>query len=139
MAVFLLFTASVFLVSYFYYIGPTLVPEVFTCHFIWFSFTCGISGLCIHPFLYSHYGRSIKMFGPPMAYWTGRFESKHRIAKGELPIQNKDLFLTFFVFDQWYYHSPTQVGVTMSLVFHSTKPNNIDQQQSQLNSTNQPF
>ena len=22
------------------------------------------------------------MFGPPLSYWTGRFESKHRIAKG---------------------------------------------------------
>ena len=21
------------------------------------------------------------MFGPPMSYWTGRFESKHRVAK----------------------------------------------------------
>jgi hypothetical protein len=23
----------------------------------------------------------IKLFGPPIIYWTGRFESKHRIAK----------------------------------------------------------
>ena len=33
-----------------------------------------------HHFL-SHYGRTIRMFGPPMCYWTGRFESKHRVAK----------------------------------------------------------
>ena len=29
----------------------------------------------------SHYGESIRRFGPPVAYWTARFESKHRIAK----------------------------------------------------------
>ena len=31
--------------------------------------------------LFSHYGECIKVFGPPITYWTGRFESKHRIAK----------------------------------------------------------
>jgi hypothetical protein len=30
---------------------------------------------------FSHYGRAIRMFGPPMSYWTARFESKHRNAK----------------------------------------------------------
>ena len=30
---------------------------------------------------FSHYGRAIQMFGPPMSYWTARFESKHRNAK----------------------------------------------------------
>ena len=29
----------------------------------------------------SHYGNAIRMFGPVMCYWTGRFESKHRVAK----------------------------------------------------------
>ena len=29
-----------------------------------------------------HYGDAIRMFGPPMCFWTGRYESKHRIAKG---------------------------------------------------------
>ena len=29
----------------------------------------------------SHYGKSIRMFGPVMSYWTGHFESKHRVAK----------------------------------------------------------
>ena len=29
----------------------------------------------------SHYARSVRMFGPLMCYWTGRFESKHRVAK----------------------------------------------------------
>ena len=30
---------------------------------------------------FSHYSELIKVFGPPIAYWTGRFEAKHRIAK----------------------------------------------------------
>ena len=30
-----------------------------------------------HHFL-SHYGQSVRLFGPPLSYWTGRFESKHR-------------------------------------------------------------
>ena len=30
----------------------------------------------------THYGEAIRKFGPPMSYWTGRFESKHRVAKG---------------------------------------------------------
>ena len=29
----------------------------------------------------THYGASIRKFGPPMCYWTGRFESKHRVSK----------------------------------------------------------
>ena len=33
-----------------------------------------------HHFL-THYSEMIKLFGPPITYWTGRFESKHRIAK----------------------------------------------------------
>lgn len=34
-----------------------------------------------HHFLV-HYKDAIRLFGPPLSYWTGRFESKHRIAKG---------------------------------------------------------
>ena len=30
-----------------------------------------------HHFL-SHYGQAIRLYGPPLSYWTGRFESKHR-------------------------------------------------------------
>ena len=30
-----------------------------------------------HHFI-THYSQAIRLFGPPMAYWTGRFESKHR-------------------------------------------------------------
>jgi hypothetical protein len=33
-----------------------------------------------HHFL-SHYGAAIRNFGPPQSYWTGRYESKHRVAK----------------------------------------------------------
>ena len=33
-----------------------------------------------HHFI-SHYCDFIKVFGPPITYWTARFESKHRIAK----------------------------------------------------------
>ena len=40
-----------------------------------------VKSQCSLPLHYSHYGRCIKMFGPPIAYWTGRFESRHRIAK----------------------------------------------------------
>ena len=29
----------------------------------------------------SHYSKAIEMFGPCLSYWTGRFESKHRVAK----------------------------------------------------------
>ena len=29
----------------------------------------------------THYAENIRKFGPPMGYWTGRFESKHRVAK----------------------------------------------------------
>ena len=28
-----------------------------------------------------HYAESIRAFGPPLAYWTAKYESKHRIAK----------------------------------------------------------
>ena len=33
-----------------------------------------------HHFL-THYPSYIKSFGPPSSYWTGRYESKHRVAK----------------------------------------------------------
>ena len=33
-----------------------------------------------HHFL-THYGQAIRLFGPPMTYWTARFESKHRVSK----------------------------------------------------------
>ena len=33
-----------------------------------------------HHFL-SHYGKAIRLFGPPLSFWTARFESKHRISK----------------------------------------------------------
>ena len=33
-----------------------------------------------HHFL-SHYGQAIRLYGPPLCYWTARFESKHRISK----------------------------------------------------------
>ena len=33
------------------------------------------------PSFLSHYAEHVRVFGPPLAYWTGRFESKHRIAK----------------------------------------------------------
>ena len=33
-----------------------------------------------HHFL-THYSDMIRVFGPPITYWTARFESKHRIAK----------------------------------------------------------
>ena len=29
-----------------------------------------------------HYGDAIRQFGPPLSFWTGRYESKHRVAKG---------------------------------------------------------
>ena len=28
-----------------------------------------------------HYGENIRKFGPPLGFWTGRYESKHRVAK----------------------------------------------------------
>jgi hypothetical protein len=33
-----------------------------------------------HHFLI-HYGQAIRLYGPPLVFWTGRFESKHRVAK----------------------------------------------------------
>ena len=30
---------------------------------------------------FSHYGEQIKNFGPPVTFWTARFESNHRVAK----------------------------------------------------------
>ena len=33
------------------------------------------------------------MYGPPVTYWTARFESKHRIAK----VRRKNLMGTVFV------------------------------------------
>merc|ERR1712129_58897 len=33
-----------------------------------------------HHFLV-HYGQAIRLFGPPLAFWTARWESKHRIGK----------------------------------------------------------
>ena len=33
-----------------------------------------------HHFL-THYHSSVRNFGPPLSYWTGRYESKHRVAK----------------------------------------------------------
>ena len=33
-----------------------------------------------HHFL-THYGQAIRMFGPPLSFWTARWESKHRVAK----------------------------------------------------------
>ena len=31
--------------------------------------------------LLTHYGQAIRMFGPPLSFWTARWESKHRVAK----------------------------------------------------------
>ena len=33
-----------------------------------------------HHFI-THYGNAIRLFGPPLAFWTARFESKHRVSK----------------------------------------------------------
>ena len=33
-----------------------------------------------HHFM-THYGQAIRLFGPPLVYWTARFESKHRVSK----------------------------------------------------------
>ena len=54
-----------------------------------------------HHFL-THYGESIRKFGPPLAYWTGRFESKHRVAKGaaEAAKNFKNISLTLSVRQQ---------------------------------------
>ena len=36
---------------------------------------------------FSHYGECVRKYGPPITYWTGRFESKHRIAKESFQIE----------------------------------------------------
>ena len=35
---------------------------------------------CKHHYLV-HYPEAIRKFGPPLSFWTGRFEAKHRVAK----------------------------------------------------------
>ena len=46
------------------------------------AFVCTIHYLNIVVTVYpSHYGELIKVYGPPITYWTGRYEAKHRIAK----------------------------------------------------------
>ena len=44
------------------------------------KFPCLLNPKPKHHFL-SHYGESIRKFGPPLGYWTARYESKHRVAK----------------------------------------------------------
>ena len=52
--------------------------------------------------LLTHYGQSVRLFGPPLSYWTGRFESKHRIAKNvaETAKNFKNISLTVSVRQQ---------------------------------------
>ena len=54
-----------------------------------FFFKSNVNRIVLTVSLYSHYGDCIKQYGPPIAYWTGRFESKHRIAKESF--QNKGI------------------------------------------------
>ena len=50
----------------------------------------------------THYGKAIRMYGPPLAYWTARFESKHRVAKNvaEAAKNFKNISLTLSVRQQ---------------------------------------
>ena len=54
-----------------------------------------------HHFL-THYPRAIKLFGPPLGYWTARFEAKHRVGKNLAePAKNfKNISLTVSVRQQ---------------------------------------
>ena len=54
-----------------------------------------------HHFLV-HYPDAIRKFGPPLSFWTGRFESKHRVAKGtaESAKNFKNISLTISVRQQ---------------------------------------
>ena len=54
-----------------------------------------------HHFLY-HYGEAIRKFGPPLTFWTGRYEAKHRVAKGtaESAKNFKNISLTLAVRQQ---------------------------------------
>lgn len=54
-----------------------------------------------HHFL-SHYGEAIRQFGPPLCFWTGRYEAKHRIAKSaaESAKNFKNISLTLSVRQQ---------------------------------------
>ena len=54
-----------------------------------------------HHFL-THYPRAIKLFGPPLGYWTARFEAKHRVGKNlaEAAKNFKNISLTVSVRQQ---------------------------------------
>ena len=63
-----------------------------------------------HHFLV-HYPQAIRLFGPPLTFWTARYEAKHRIAKnGSEACKNfKNISLTLSVMQQMrmastYYH-----------------------------------
>ena len=59
----------------------------------------------------THYPQAVRMYGPPLAYWTARYESRHRIAKNVAEVSKnfKNISLTISTRQQLrlssvYYH-----------------------------------
>ena len=71
-----------------------------------------------HHFL-THYPQAIKLFGPPLGYWTARFESKHRIGKNlaEAAKNFKNISLTVSVRQQMRMASIYYLGMFETKLF----------------------
>ena len=74
-----------------------------------------------HHFLV-HYPDAIRLFGPPLTYWTGRFESKHRVAKGtaEGAKNFKNITATLSIRQQMRMSSKYYAGILDTASVHLT-------------------
>ena len=79
----------------------------------------------------THYAEAIRKFGPPLSYWTGRFEAKHRVAKSTaesaknfknisatLSIRQQMRMASVFyggIFDTYSVHLPDKVTMKIDL------------------------
>ena len=73
----------------------------------------------------SHYPQAVKLYGPPMAYWTARYESRHRLAKNtaESSKNFKNISLTIASRQQMRLSSVMYHGMfSSSKIFIMSKP-----------------
>ena len=84
----------------------------------------------------SHYPQAIRLYGPPMTYWTARYESRHRLAKNtsESSKNFKNISLTISTRQQLrlssvYYHgmfSTSDVVITYKVTYKSAMVGNTE-------------
>ena len=88
----------------------------------------------------THYPRAVSLYGPPMSYWTARYESRHRIAKNTANSAKnyRNISLTISTRQQMrlssvYYHGmfpKTDIVITQKATFKSSISGKTDFEKS---------